>query len=63
MPSPARVDLTPSGDEQRHITLIVRNIRRLAAWRLKKAAREYAAVHTGRRPATVLLSEAPIHGR
>lgn len=61
MQSAHHSDYTPSGDEQRQITLIVRNIKRLAAWRLKKAAIEYAKLHSGRVPRTVILSEAPLH--
>ena len=56
------VDYTPSCTEQRRITIIVRNIRRHAAWRLKKAALDYSKVHTSWTPSTIILAQASIHG-
>lgn len=53
---------TPSCDEQRRITITVRNIQRRAAWLLKKAALDYSKVHTGWTPGTIILTEAPLHG-
>lgn len=62
MQKPIDVEYQPSSFEQRRITNIVRNIRRRAAYRLKRAALEYAKVHTAWTPRTIILSRASIHG-
>lgn len=54
--------VTPSSDEQRRLTIVVRNIQHLAAYRLKKAALEYAKVHAPWTPRTIILTQGSIHG-